>query len=86
MHTHLCLACIRTCVWHFECFLFTRLFLLIPSVPFPALLMSIPAPDEISMENPLCDSSFGGMVFLDYVTHLTLIVHPPRGNRQGDPA
>ena len=33
--------------------------------------MSIPAPDEISMEDPLCDSSLGSMVTLDYVTHLT---------------
>ena len=34
--------------------------------------MSIPAPDEISMEDPLCDSSLGSMVTLDYVTPLTL--------------
>ena len=27
--------------------------------------MSIPAPDEISMEDPLCDSSLGSMVTLD---------------------
>ena len=33
--------------------------------------MSIPAPDEISMEDPLCDSSFGSMVTLDYVIPLT---------------
>ena len=33
--------------------------------------MSIPAPDEISMEDPLCDSSLGSMVTLDYVTLLT---------------
>ena len=30
--------------------------------------MSIPAPDENSMEDPLCNSSFGSMVSLDYVT------------------
>ena len=30
--------------------------------------MSIPAPVEISMEDPVCDSSFGSMVSLDYVT------------------
>ena len=30
--------------------------------------MSILMPDEISMEDPLCDSSFGSMVTLDYVT------------------
>ena len=30
--------------------------------------MSIPAPDEISIEDPLCNSSLGSMVSLDYVT------------------
>ena len=30
--------------------------------------MSALMPDEISMEDPLCDSSFGSMVTLDYVT------------------
>ena len=34
--------------------------------------MSIPAPDEISMEDPLCDSSLVSMVTLDYVTPLTV--------------
>ena len=33
--------------------------------------MSIPAPDENSMEDLLCNSSFGSMVSLDYVTPLT---------------
>ena len=33
--------------------------------------MSIPAPDEISMEDPLCNSSLESMVTLDYVTPLT---------------
>ena len=33
--------------------------------------MSIPAPDEISLEDPLCDSSLGSMVTQDYVTHRT---------------
>ena len=33
--------------------------------------MSIPAPDEISLEDPLCDSRLGSMVTLDYVTPLT---------------
>ena len=33
--------------------------------------MSIPAPDEISIEDPLCNSSLGSMVTLDYVTPLT---------------
>ena len=38
---------------------------------FQLYLMSIPAPDEISIEDPLCNSSLGSMVTLDYVTHLT---------------
>ena len=33
--------------------------------------MSTLVPDEISMEDPLCDSSFGSMVTLDYVNLLT---------------
>ena len=33
--------------------------------------MSIPAPDEISIEDPLCNSSLGSMVTLDYLTPLT---------------
>ena len=33
--------------------------------------MSTLVPDEISMEDPLCDSSFGSMVTLDYVNTLT---------------
>ena len=39
---------------------------------FQLYLMSIPAPDEISIEDPLCNSSLGSMVTLDYVTPLTL--------------
>ena len=34
--------------------------------------MSIPAPDVISIEDPLCNSSLGSMVTLDYVTPLTV--------------
>ena len=37
--------------------------------------MSIPAPDEISIEDPLCNSSLGSMVTLDYVTPLTASVN-----------
>ena len=33
--------------------------------------MSTSAPDEMSVENPLCDSSLGSMVTSDYVTPLT---------------
>ena len=46
--------------------------LLLPPVLLPALPDVHPgAPDEISMEDPLCDSSLGSMVTLDYVTPLT---------------
>ena len=38
---------------------------------FQLYLMSIPAPDEISIEDPLCNSSLGSMATLDYVTLLT---------------
>ena len=33
-------------------------------------------PDENSMEDPLCNSSFGSMVSLDYVTHPTQVYEP----------
>ena len=39
--------------------------------------MSIPVPDEISIEDPLCNSSLGSMVTLDYVTPLTLSEYHP---------
>ena len=43
--------------------------------PHPSLYFFLqflfPAPDEISMEDPLCDSSLGSMVTLDYVNPLT---------------
>ena len=38
---------------------------------FQLYLMSNSAPDEISMEDPLCDSSLGSMITLDCVTPLT---------------
>ena len=38
---------------------------------FQLFLMSILVPDENSMNDPLCDSSFGSMVTLDYVTPIT---------------
>ena len=58
----------RTCVWLLECSLFTRpLYFFLKSF-FHLFLMSTLVPDEISMEDPLCDSSFGSMVTLDYVT------------------
>ena len=38
---------------------------------FQLYLMSNSAPDEFSIENPLCNSSLGSMVTLDYVTPLT---------------
>ena len=51
--------------------LLTRLSTFFLQFLFQLYLMSIPAPDEISMEDPLCDSSLGSMVTLDYVTPLT---------------
>ena len=38
---------------------------------FQFYLMSNSAPDEFSIEDPLCNSSLGSMVTLDYVTPLT---------------
>ena len=38
---------------------------------FQPYLMSNSAPDEFSIEDPLCNSSLGSMVTLDYVTPLT---------------
>ena len=39
---------------------------------FQLYLMSNSAPDEFSIEDPLCNSSLGSMVTLDYVTPLTV--------------
>ena len=39
---------------------------------FQLYLMSNSAPDEFSIEDPLCNSSLGSMVTLDYVTPLTI--------------
>ena len=38
---------------------------------FQLYLMSTSAPDEMSVPNPLCDSSLGSVVTSDYVTPLT---------------
>ena len=46
-------------------------FLLPRPVPLPALPDVNSAPDEFSIEDPLCNSSLGSMVTLDYVTPLT---------------
>ena len=64
----------RTCGWCLELSVF---FLVSPSFYFLSLflfqlyLMSASAPDEISMEDPPCDSSLESVVTSDYVTHLT---------------
>ena len=47
---------------------------------FQLFLMSTLMPDEISMEDPLCDSSFGSMVTLDYVTPDTTRANVPRSH------
>ena len=79
MHAHLCLVS-----WvvspHPSLYFFQFLFQL--------YLMSIPAPDEISMEDPLCNSSLGSMVTLDYVTLLTGYEpqgHGAHGRRWAEP-
>ena len=61
----------RTCVLSLEWSLLTRLSTSSSSSSSQLYLMSISAPDEISMEDPLCNSSLGSMVTLDYVTPLT---------------
>ena len=54
-------------------FYFLSLFL------FQLYLMSTSAPDEMSVPNPLCDSSLGSVVTSDYVTPLTVKGHADEG-------
>ena len=76
--------CIALCVFisihghrHAHLFLSVLLFLVslyfVLKSFFHLFLNSAMVPDENSMENPLCNSSFGSMVSLDYVTPDTLI-------------
>ena len=46
---------------------------------FQLYLMSTSAPDEMSVPNPLCDSSLGSVVTSDYITPLTQLL---RGDHQ----
>ena len=63
-----CHPCMRTCVWLLESSLFTpSLYFFLKSF-FHLFLNPTMVPDENSMEDPLCNSSFGSMVSLDYVT------------------
>ena len=70
------LACVSSHVIHACALVFGRLSvlsspvsLLLPQVPLPPLFLTFTlVPDENSMEDPLCNSSFGSMVSLDYVT------------------
>ena len=63
----------RTCVWLLDCPLpRVSLYFFIQSF-FHLFLMSTLVPDENSMKDPLCNSSFGSMVSLDYVTPDTLL-------------
>ena len=65
---HACaLVCCSLSVSPHPSFYFLVLFL------FQLYLMSNSAPDEFSIKDPLCNSSLGSMVTLDYVTPLT---HP----------
>ena len=59
----------RTCVWLLECSLSLHpsLYFFLKSF-FHLFLNLTMVPDENSMEDPLCNSSFGSMVSLDYVT------------------
>ena len=62
----------RTCVLRLDCFLLAFLvFYLVSLFLFQPFLMSTSAPDEMSVPNPLCDSSLGSVVTSDYVTPLT---------------
>ena len=64
---HACaLVCCSLSVSPHPSFYFLVLFL------FQLYLMSNSAPDEFSIEDPLCNSSLGSMVTLDYVTPLTI--------------
>ena len=60
MHAHLCLV-----AWVFS--LHPSLYFFLKSF-FHLFLMFTLVPDENSMKDPLCNSSFGSMVSLDYVT------------------
>ena len=70
---HVIHACAPVC-WCLELSVF---FLVFPSFYFLSLflfqlyLTSTSAPDEMSVPNPLCDSSLGSVVTSDYVTPLT---------------
>ena len=68
-----CHPCMRTCVWLLECSLFflVSLYFFLKSF-FHLFLNPTMMPDENSMEDPLCNSSFGSMVSLDYVKPDTL--------------
>ena len=56
------------CALVLECSLFTpSLYFFLKSF-FHLFLIPAMVPDENSMEDPLCNSSFGSMVSLDYVT------------------
>ena len=63
MHAHLCLVSLSVSP-HPSLYFFLQFL-------FQLYLMSTSAPDEISIEDPLCNSSLGSMVTLDYVTPLT---------------
>ena len=71
---HPCHPCMRTCGWCLELSVFFLVFLsfyFLSLFLFQLYLMSTSAPDEMSVSNPLCDSSLGSVVTSDYVTPLT---------------
>ena len=71
---HPCHPCMRTCVLCLELSVFFLVFLsfyFLSLFLFQLYLMSTSALDEMSVPNPLCDSSLGSVVTSDYVTPLT---------------
>ena len=76
---------IHACALVFGCLsvLSSPVSLRLPQVHLPPFLMSTLVPDENSMKDPLCNSSFGSMVSLDYVTPDTHLV--PRSMRERFP-
>ena len=60
-HAHWCLSVF-----------FLLSFYLLPKFLFHLFLIPAMVPDDVSMNNPLCNSAIGSMVSLDYVTPDTL--------------
>ena len=68
------------CALVLECSLHPSLYFFLKSF-FHLFLNPAMVPDENSMEDPLCNSSFGSMVSLDYVTPDTKCLHVSKPGR-----